>query len=400
MVEQKKYSMKDINFWKITLSLAFASFLVFASMYVVQPLLPLFVEEFDISVSESTLALSMTIVGLIIGLIILGFFSDRVGRTSFIKLSLIGSVIPFFLIPLADSFYMIVLLRFIQGFALAGLPAASLAYLNEEIDRQSVGVATALYISSNALGGMAGRVVTGYITDHYSWEAAFYVFAVIGLFILVAVFLLLPKSNFFKASRLPFKKDMEGTVFHLKDPSILVVIGIGIILQFSFTSIWTYLPFHLEAEPFSLSLEAISYTFFAYGLGVIGAPLAGRLAANLGLRKVRIAGVIVLSLGAVITVSQSVPIIVLGLCVLCLGFFTAHALTAASVTEQATHHKGSASSLYLVAYYVGVTMGSSAAGPIWNSAGWSGIVLIAGLLPLAYLAFVILMQMRLRKKGT
>ncbi|WP_249870258.1 MFS transporter [Oceanobacillus saliphilus] len=399
MEEQQKYSMKDFQFWKITFSLAFASFFVFASMYVVQPLLPLFVSEFNISVSESTLALSMTIVGLIIGLVILGFFSDRVGRTFFIKISLIGSVIPFFLIPIADSFYLIVLLRFIQGFALAGLPAASLAYLNEEIDRRSVGVATALYISSNALGGMAGRVVTGYVTDHYSWETAFYVFAVIGLLILVVVLFLLPKSNFFEASKLPFKKDIEGMAFHLKNPAILLVIGIGVVLQFSFTSIWTYLPFHLEAEPFSLSLESISYTFFAYGLGVIGAPLGGWLAARLGLKKVRISGMIVLSLGAFITFSLSVTIIIIGLCVLCLGFFTAHALTAASVTEQATHHKGSASSLYLVAYYIGVTLGSSAVGPIWDSAGWNGIVLFAGLLPLVYLAFVILMQKRLRKKS-
>ncbi|MFC4023885.1 MFS transporter [Oceanobacillus longus] len=394
MRQEHKYTIKDYYFWKITLILAFASFFVFASTYVVQPLLPLFVQEFDVMVSESTLVLSMTIVGLIMGLIILGFLSDRVGRTFFIKFSLIGSVIPFFLIPLSDSFYLIVLLRFIQGFALAGLPAASLAYLNEEIDRRSVGVATALYISSNAIGGMAGRVVTGYLTDHYSWQTAFYVFAGIGVFISVLVFLFLPKSRFFEASRLPFKKDMEGMVFHLKNPAILVIIGIGVVLQFSFTSIWTYLPFHLESEPFSLSMEAISYTFLAYGLGVIGAPLAGWLAGKLNLKKVRIAGIIVLSMGAFITFSQSLIVIVIGLCVLCLGFFTAHSLTATSVTEHATHHKGSASSLYLVAYYVGVTLGSSAVGPIWNTAGWNGVVLLAGLLPLVYLVFVHVMQSR------
>ncbi|WP_425435174.1 MFS transporter [Oceanobacillus rekensis] len=390
--------MKDFYFWKITLSLAFASFFVFASMYVVQPLLPLFVKEFDVTVSASTLTLSMTIVGLIIGLIILGFFSDRMGRTYFIKLSLIGSVIPFFLIPLSESFYIIVFLRFIQGFALAGLPAAALAYLNEEIDRGSVGFATALYISSNALGGMAGRVFTGYLTDRFSWETAFYVFAIVGVFVSIAVILLLPKSRFFEASKLPFKKDMEGMGFHLKNPAILLTIGIGVVLQLSFTSIWTYLPFHLGSKPFSLSIETISYTFFAYGLGVIGAPLAGWLAGNLGLKKVRIAGILVMTLGACITFSQSVAIIVIGLCVLCLGFFTAHSLTAASVTEQATHHKGSASSLYLVAYYIGVTLGSSL-GPLWNTAGWNGIVLLAVLLPLIYLTFVVGMQQRISKRN-
>lgn len=393
-MQQKKYSINDFYFWKITICLALASFFVFASLYTVQPLLPVFVAEYGVSVSQSTWILSMTIVGLIAGLIVLGFLSDRMGRTFFIKFALVGSAIPFFLIPLSDSFYLIVILRFIQGFALAGLPAASLAYLDEEIERKSVGVATALFISSNALGGMAGRVITGYLADQFSWVIAFYFFAGLGVLIGILVFLLLPKSNYFKSSNLTFRKDIEGMLFHLKNPAILIIIGIGVVLQFSFTSLWTYLPFHLERDPFSLSLEAISYTYFAYGFGVIGAPVAGWLAGRFGLKRIRVAGILILASGAMLTISSSVAIIVIGLCLTCLGFFTAHSLTATSVTETATHHKGSASSLYLVAYYIGVTLGSSAVGPIWSAANWKGIVLVAGALPPLYLLFVILMQKR------
>lgn len=397
-MDSKKYSIRDYYFWRISLCLALASFFIFASLYVVQPLLPLFVREFSVSVSEATLTLSMTIIGLIIGLIILGFFSDRIGRVSLIKYTLAGSVIPFLFIPMMDSFYMIVLLRFIQGFLLAGLPAASLAYLSEEIDRKSIGIATALYIASNALGGMVGRVAAGYLTDVYSWEFVFYIFTTAGIVISALVFIFLPKSRFFKVNNLPFRKDLEGMAFHLKDPMMLTVIGMGVVLQFSFTSIWTYLPFHLEAEPFLLSVKTISYTFFAYGFGVVGAPFAGWLAGNLGLKAIRIAGVIILSDGILMTLSLSLPLIIIGLCVSCLGFFTAHSLTATTVTEQATHHKGSASSLYLVAYYIGVTMGSSAVGPIWNAAGWNAVVISAGVVPIAYLSLVFLYQKRSSKK--
>lgn len=399
-MKKETYSIRDFYFWKITLSLALASLFVFASMYSVQPLLPVFVDKFNVSISTSSLVLSLTIVGLIIGLIVFGFLSDRMGRTVFIKLSLVGSVLPFILIPMTDSFTILVILRFIQGFALAGLPAASLAYLSEEIDLKSVGVATALYISSNALGGMLGRVVTGYITDHYSWEMAFYFLAVLGLIILGAVYILLPKSRYFKSSNLSFRKDIDGFLFHLKNPSLLLIFGLGIVLQFSFTGVWTYLPFHLQGDPFSLSLQAISYIFFAYGFGVVGSPFAGWLANHYGLRKIRIAGIIVLSAGIFLTLSPSLLLIIIGLCVSCLGFFTAHALTATSVSEQATHHKGSASSLYLVAYYIGVAAGSSAFGPLWGSVGWTGIILVTGALPVIYIAFVNIMSARLRKHST
>ncbi|MBO0589284.1 MFS transporter [Sporosarcina sp. E16_8] len=361
---------------------------IFAAMYSVQPLLPLFTEEFNISVSYASMSLSMTTVGLIIGLIILGFFSDRNGRVIYIKLSLIGSVVPFLLMPLTDSFLIIVILRLIQGFAFAGVPAAALAYISEEIHKQFIGVAMALYISCNALGGMMGRVLTGYVTERLSWEAAFYILAAAGVIIFSIVLLVLPKSRNFNPSISSFSKDIEGFLYHLKSPSLLLVFGLGIILQLSFTGIWTYLPFHLTSPPFSLSLETVSYTFFAYGLGVIGSPLAGWFAGKYGLRKIRIVGVFILSFGIMLSMSASVVAIVVGLCIACLGFFTAHSLTATSVSSQATHHKGSASSLYLVSYYIGVAAGSTLLGPLWEAAGWNGLVLFTAILPVVYISLI------------
>ena len=69
-MQHEAYTIKNLYFWRITLSLALASFFVFAGMYAVQPLFPLFVKEFGVSVSASGLALSMTIIGLIAGLIV------------------------------------------------------------------------------------------------------------------------------------------------------------------------------------------------------------------------------------------------------------------------------------------------------------------------------------------
>src|SRR5699024_5285929 len=103
-MQERTYTIRDFYFWKITLCLALASFFIFACMYAVQPLLPVFVEEFNVSVSESSLALSLTIIGLTIGLIVLGFLSDRYGRPLFIKFSLAGSVVPFLVLPMMDSF--------------------------------------------------------------------------------------------------------------------------------------------------------------------------------------------------------------------------------------------------------------------------------------------------------
>src|SRR5699024_2444007 len=141
-MSKHKYTMQDANFWKITIGLGLSSFIIFAYLYVFQTLLPFFTYYFSISATQSSFLIS---------LFILGFLSDRYGRNSIIYFSLFGSVIPLILIPISDSFYLILFLRFIQGFAIAGLPSTALAYISEEIDYKHAKIAVGFYISSNAV---------------------------------------------------------------------------------------------------------------------------------------------------------------------------------------------------------------------------------------------------------
>lgn len=382
------YSIKDIQFWFIVMGLGLASVFVFAAMYSVQPLLPFFTEQFQLSVSYASMSMSMTTLSVIFGLIIIGFLSDRHGRLVFIRYSIILTVLPFLFIPLTDSFFIIVVLRFIQGFAIAGVPAAALAYISEEIEHKSMGLATSLYISCNALGGMIGRLVMGYVTERYSWETAFFALAILGLVIFLIVWLLLPNSRNFAANKRTIKKDLQGFWFHLTNKDLLKLFGLGIILQISFTGIWSFIPFYLTEPPFSLSLKMISFIFLAYSVGIIGSPMVSALAGKIGIDIVRTFGVFLLVIGILCTLSTSIFMIVVGLCITCLGFFSAHALTSATVSRTATYQKGSASSLYLVSYYIGVACGSTLLSPIWPLTRWPGIVCITAILPIIYILFL------------
>lgn len=382
------YSIKDIQFWVIVTSLGLASVFVFAAMYSMQPLLPFFTEQFQISVSYASMSMSTTTLSVIFGLIVLGFLSDRHGRLVFIRFSIILTVLPFLFMPLTDSFFIIVVLRFIQGFAIAGVPAAALAYISEEIDHKSMGIATSLYISCNALGGTIGRLVMGYVTERFSWETAFFALAILGLIIFAIVWLLLPKSRNFAVNDRTIQKDLQGFWFHLKNTSLLKLFGLGIILQVSFTGMWSFIPYHLIEPPFSLSLKTISFIFLAYSLGIVGSPIASALAGKIGIHIVRTFGVFLLVIGILFTLSNSLFVIVAGLCIACLGFFSAHALTSATVSRTATHQKGSATSLYLVSYYIGVACGSTLLSPIWTFFQWPGIVSIASILPIIYILFL------------
>lgn len=112
----------------------------------------------------------------------------------------------------------------------------------------------------------------------------------------------------------------------------------------------------------------------------------------MGLPIVRTMGVATLVLGVIITMLPNATGIIIGMCVVCLGFFVAHSLMASTVTMEAQHHKGSASSLYLVSYYIGVAIGSSAFSPVWENYHWQGITLLAASLPIIYSALTLLLR--------
>lgn len=398
ILSQLQYTIKDSAFWKIIIGLGMASLFIFATMYSLQPILPVFTEDFHIPISYASLSVSLTTVGLIIGLVTIGFLSDRKGRFLFIHLSIISSSILLFIIPLMESFSFIILFRFVQGFTLAGVPAAALAYMVEEIHPKYFGFAATLYISCNSLGGMIGRFITGYIAELHSWQMALYTLGGFGLITFLVVLFTLPKSKKFIQSSKPILEDMKGFLVHFKNPLLLLMFGLGIVLQTAFTGMWTFLPFHLLEEPYHLSLQQISYFYLAYSLGIVGAPIAGWLTNRFSIGQIRIVGVIILSIGLFITLGSSIIAISIGLSLVCLGFFVSHSITTTTVSQTATHQKGSASSLYLVAYYIGVAIGTTLLTPLWNAFSWNGIIIFTALLPVIYVAIVKMAQRRLKRK--
>ncbi|WLR50625.1 MFS transporter [Bacillus tianshenii] len=381
----EKYTPRDRKFWMALSALGVASILTFSNLYMVHPILPAFVKEFHISPTTASLSLSLSVLSMICGLLYFGFLSDRSGRVGLMKVTLLLSILPLFIIPFLSSFWLILVFRFIQGFFIAGLPAAAIAYIGEEFERRSVGIGITVYIATNAIGGMGGRVLVGFVSDYTSWQTSILVLAGIGLVFYLLFYFQLPPSRGFEPSTASMKDDLTGMFVHLTNPLLIPAFLLGITLQTSFTGIWTYLPFYLGEPPFSLSIKEISLTYLAYSMGVIGSPIAGRLTDRIGHNTFIMSGAIILIVGSALTMVPSVFVISVGLCVLCLGFFIAHSMAAALVNMRAEHHKGGASSLYLVSYYIGVASGGTVTGFIWDGFGWIGIACVAVLLlPIIY----------------
>ncbi|MDD2873822.1 MAG: MFS transporter, partial [Azoarcus sp.] len=145
-------------------------FATFAMLYATQPLLPLLSSEFGISPASASLSVSAGTAALALMLIPASVLADRSGREKVMKVSLALAALIALACAAVNDFSQLLILRALLGASLAGLPAAAMAYIGEEVSPRAQGKAMGLYIAGNALGGMSGRVLSALLTDLGSWR--------------------------------------------------------------------------------------------------------------------------------------------------------------------------------------------------------------------------------------
>ncbi|WP_369137886.1 MFS transporter [Modestobacter versicolor] len=368
------------GFRRAALAVFLAGVAVFATLYAPQALLPELSRAFDVTPAASTLAISIGTAALAVGLLVLGPVSDRRGRTGILHACLAVVALLAVLLAVAPSWEVLLVLRGVQGFALAGLPAVAVAYLREELHPAVSSRAVGLYVSGTAIGGLTGRVLSGFLTELGGWRTALGGVAVLAVGCAVAVRLLLPPSRRFTplVRQGPLLRQL-GRAF--TDPALLALYGVAALLMSGFVAVYNAGTFRLESEPYGLTPALAGLVFLAYLLGSVSSPTAGALADRFGRRLVVPGAVLVMGAGIALTLPTPLWCVVLGVCVLTTGFFAAHGVANGWVAARAQlggRPVGQAASLYSFWYYVGSSVGGTLAGRAWSEAGWSGVALLAG----------------------
>ena len=367
-------------FRRINVALFCAGFVTFVTLYDVQPLLPLFAEEFKISPAMASLPLSCSTIALALGMLIAGTVSETLGRRQVMTVALFLTSLLAMATFFSHSFASLLAVRLLQGLVLAGVPSVAMAYLGEEMDAQAIGHAMGLYISGNAVGGMSGRIGSALLCSYVPWHSAI---ALVGLFSLLLSILFLkclpPSTNFHHR---PFKLRYLFTSLyqHLHDPGLLCLYGLAFLSMGGFISLYNYIGFRLLAAPYNLSHYQVSLIFLVYLLGSFSSGVVGSLIHRFGRPLMIRTALATMLAGTLITLVGSLPSIVAGVGVFTCGFFSAHAIASSWVGRRALTAKAQASSLYLFAYYLGSSISGTAGGLFWQHYGWNGVAVMITLL--------------------
>jgi YNFM family putative membrane transporter len=158
------------------------------------------------------------------------------------------------------------------------------------------------------------------------------------------------------------------------NPALPLLFAIGFLAMGSFVTVYNYAGFRLVAEPFNLTQTELGMIFTAYLFGITASWAAGLLGDRIGHFVVLPASVLIAAAGAAVTLSSSLLLIILGIVLVTIGFFATHSVASALVGRLARDTKGHASSLYLLAYYLGSSIAGSLGGYFWLADGWSAVV--------------------------
>ncbi|MDH6124159.1 MFS transporter [Kitasatospora sp. GP82] len=370
--EDLRHRPGERGFRRANLALFAAGIATFVLLYSTQGLLPILSADLNLTPGQASWTASAATLGLALALLPASALSDRYGRTAVMTASTVAASLLALALPFAPDLTSMVVLRVLQGAALAGLPATAMAYLAEEVHPSALASAMGLYVAGNSIGGMGGRLVSGWVAAAWGWRWGLAASAVMALLATLAFRLLIPAARNFRRAPVD-PRALAGTVSaHLRNPLLLRLYALGLLFMAVFGAVYNTVGYRLTAAPFSLPQSVAASIFVVYLVGTASSASAGRLSGRLGRRGALYVAIGTTATGLLISLTGSLPCTLLGLVLITAGFFAGHATASSSVGRTATHGRAQASALYLIAYYLGNSLGGTVGADAYHSTGWTG----------------------------
>lgn len=359
----------------------------FLELYCTQPLLPLLEGVFHASKTAVGWTVSAATLGVALSAPVFGALAERLPRKHVIVGSLLGICVPTLLAASATSLWQLVLWRFLQGVTVPGVVAVVITYVGEEWPPERVALIMSFYVSGTALGGFTGRFLAGVLADWWNWRVSFVALGVVALMGAAMVAAWLPTGKGREAHSAEQSRDLPRFAHQVRAlfrlPRLVATFAVGFNVLFSLVGVFTWITFHLAAEPYQLSTTALSSLFFVYLVGLAVTPVAGYIITRVGLRA-GITGAICISIaGVLLTLARPLPVIIAGLAMLCSGVFIAQTANSSNLRVAApAGARVTAAGLYITLYYMGGTAAGVVPGVFWALGKWPACV-----------AFIVVMEL-------
>lgn len=363
---------------------------VFTDMLIyglVVPILPKYATSLGASQTAIGFLFSSYAITLFIATPIFGALSDKIGRKGPMLWGLLGLGTATILFAFADSFWLLVVARSLQGLAAAATWTAGLALLADLYPPDERGKVMGIALSGQAAGTLLGPTIGGWLYQLGDYQLPFLVAAGLAFIDgLLRLFLLkdVPHAKS-EDSPSPFKV--------LRNRQLLIITGVIIIGASVPSVLEPTLPLHLQ-KVLSATPGVIGLLFavptLAYGLAT---PIIGTMSTRIGHIKAIIIGLIMVAIALPLVALPDMlwlQVCALAFLGISMGMVLAPCLPQLADISQKSgiNSYGITFALYNTAYSIGMMIGPIASSTIADAFGLTISYMTIAALVLLYMIFL------------
>lgn len=357
-------------------------------LYAPQPLLPVFAEDYSISVATAGALMTATLIPLALAPLLYGYLLSAVSPTFLLKFALSTMGLSCLAFAHSDSYHFAFAIRLLQGILLPAALTAITTHISAHSLSSELQRNMSLFITGTILGGLFGRILAGVFATYWSWQVFYYGLA--GALLLTAF--VLPKSNESVKTRYAVLH-ISSVIQAFKTPGVTKLYLSVFCLFFSFVALLNYLPFMVKTMLGEASEMLLGFMYCGFIMGAVTSLNAQRLIRVFGEpKRVMLLGYICFLIAISLLFIQQASITFMVLFLFCGSMFLVHSVAAAEVNHRSQENKSIVNALYVTFYYSGGVLGSYLPGVLYQHYGHTSLLI--SLLTVSGLGFVILLFLR------
>jgi len=355
----------------LTFVMAIAAGLAVANIYYNQPMLGIIMAEFGQS-GTAALIPTATQLGYAIGLFLLVPLGDLFDRRKLIVLQFLLLAIVLVIEGSAPTDYILFASSVLLG-ACSTVAQQIIPYATALTPPESRGKTIGTVMAGLLCGILLSRTLAGFVSTHLGWREMFWLAAPVAVLAAILMAVMLPKDK--ARTSIGYGEALLSVLFLCKQqPALRRATLTQAALFGSFSAFWTILALHLQEPDYQLGADIAGLFGVLGAIGVLAAPLSGRLADRYGPSRVIAAGVIICVISwLAFGLWTALTGLILGVIILDFGVQSAMISNQHVIFGLVPEARSRINTVYMTGMFLGGSFGSAGATYAWGLGGWPAV---------------------------